>query len=174
MINVPVYQELFDYNYWARDRQLEACAGLSTEEFIRPLGNSFPSLRDTLAHMLGAEWLWLERWNGRSPRAMLPSSEFSNVASIEQRRRVVERNMQQYLSGLTEDALSRTITYTNMKGENWTYPLWRMLFHLINHQTYHRGQVTTMLRQIGAEPKPVDFLIAHDLGFQALPAVSKA
>jgi uncharacterized damage-inducible protein DinB len=173
MTSVPVFQELFDYNYWARDRQLEVCAVLRSEEFIRPLGNSFPSVRDTLAHLLGAEWVWLERWNGRFPRAMLHSSEFPNVVSIQQCWRVVERNMREYLAGLSDDSLSRPLTYTNMKGENWTYPLWRMLFQLINHQTYHRGQVTTMLRQIGAEPKSIDFLIAHDVGFQALSAISK-
>ena len=172
MISMAVFQELFDYNYWARDRQLEACAVLTPEEFIRPLGNSFPSLRDTLAHLLGAEWVWLERWNGRFPHAMLQAGEFPTVASIEQRWGVVERSMRQYLAGLSEDFLARPLTYTNMKGENWTYPLWRMLFHLINHQTYHRGQVTTLLRQVGAEPRPIDFLIAHDVGFQTSPTVS--
>jgi uncharacterized damage-inducible protein DinB len=118
--------------------------------------------------------LWLERWNGRFPHAMLQSGEFPNVASIGQRWRTVERNTREYLAGLSEDSLYRPLTYTNMKGENWTCPLWRMLFHVINHQTYHRGQVTTMLRQIGAEPKPIDFLMAHDVQFQASPAVSKA
>jgi uncharacterized damage-inducible protein DinB len=44
-------QELFEYNYWARDRQLEACASLTQEQFLRPMNNSFPSLRDTLAHL---------------------------------------------------------------------------------------------------------------------------
>ena len=167
MISVPVFRELFDYNYWARDRQLEACAVLTPEEFIRPLGNSFPSLRDTLAHLLGAEWLWIERWNGRFPRAMPQGGEFPTISSIEQRWRVVERSMREYLAGLSEAVLARPLTYSNMKGENWTYPLWRMLFHLINHQTYHRGQVTTLLRQLGAEPKQIDFLAAHDMGFQS-------
>src|SRR5260370_26146376 len=119
MNSVPVFQELFDYNYWARDRQLEACAALTPEEFIRPLSNSFPSLRDTLAHLLRAEWLWLERWNGRFP------------------------HVREYLAGLSEDSLYRPLTYTNMKGENCTYPLLRILFHVIHHQTYPRGPVTT-------------------------------
>ena len=67
-ISLTALNELFDYNYWARDRQLQACAGFTEEQFLRPLGNSFPSLRDTLTHLVAVEWLWLERWRGRSPR----------------------------------------------------------------------------------------------------------
>ena len=75
-ISLSVLKELFAHNYWARDRQLQACAALSGEQFLRPLGNSFPSVRDTLAHLLAVEWLWLERWRGRSPRVLLPSEDF--------------------------------------------------------------------------------------------------
>jgi len=68
MIALEPLRELYDYNYWARDRQLEACSKLSEEQLLRPMGNSFPSLRDTLAHLLAAEWIWLERFRGRSPQ----------------------------------------------------------------------------------------------------------
>jgi uncharacterized damage-inducible protein DinB len=57
MVPLATLRELFAYNYWARDRQLEACAALTQEQFQRPLGNSFSSLRDTLAHLVGAEWV---------------------------------------------------------------------------------------------------------------------
>ena len=65
MMPLDLVRELYVYNYWARDRQLEACEALTEEQFLRPMGNSFSSLRDTLAHLLGAEWIWLERWRGR-------------------------------------------------------------------------------------------------------------
>ncbi len=71
-MNLPVsLRELIDYNYWARDRQLETCAALTPEQFLKPLGGSFPSVRDTLAHLIAVEWIWLERWRGRSPRTLL-------------------------------------------------------------------------------------------------------
>src|SRR5438445_401489 len=57
---------MFDYNYWARDRQLKACKALSPEQFLRPMGSSFSSLRDTLAHLVAVEWVWQERWRGNS------------------------------------------------------------------------------------------------------------
>lgn len=164
MVPLATLRELFEYNYWARDRQLEACAALRQEQFKRPLGNSFPSLRDTLAHLVGAEWVWLERWRGRSPRALPAAEEFPTVAAISERWRAVEQDVREYLAGLNEEALAGSLTYTNFGGETWAYPLWRALLHLMNHQTYHRGQVTTLLRQLGARPAPTDLLLADDMG----------
>ncbi len=166
MISLATLCELFEYNYWARDRQLQACATLTEEQFMRPLGSSFSSLRDTLAHLVGAEWLWLERWRGRSPRRMLSGEEFHTLVAVQERWTVVEREVRAYLAGLTEEALKMPLTYVNLRGETWTYPLWQPLFHVVNHQTYHRGQVTTLLRQLGAQPAAIDYLLAHDFGFR--------
>ena len=65
MISFATLGELYEYNYWARDRQLKACDALSSEQFLKPMGSSFPSVRDSLARLLMVEWLWLERWQGR-------------------------------------------------------------------------------------------------------------
>ena len=70
MIPPSVLRELFEYNYWARDRQLQACTALTQEQFLRPMHSSFSSLRDTLAHLQWAEWVWLERWRGHPPTAL--------------------------------------------------------------------------------------------------------
>jgi uncharacterized damage-inducible protein DinB len=170
MLPLSVLKEMFEYNYWARDRQLRACAALTNEQFLRPLGNSFSSLRDTLAHLVAAEWVWLERWRGRSPTPRdaedFAAEKFPDLGAIEERWRAVERNMREYLTGLGNQDLTQPLTYANLKGETWTYPLWQALFHLINHQTYHRGQVTTLLRQLGAEPPQIDFLVAEDVRFR--------
>ena len=164
MIPVPTLRELFDYNYWARDRQLEACAALAPEQFVRPLGASYSSLRDTLAHLVGAEWIWLERWLGRTPRALPAAEDFPTLAKVEERWREVEQRMREYLGQLDDEAIARPLTYVNLKGQTWTYPLWQTLYHLTNHQSYHRGQVTTLLRQPGAQAPAVDFLVALDVG----------
>lgn len=167
MIPLPVVRELFDYNYWARDRQLEACRGLTPQQFLRPLGSSFSSLRDTLAHLVAAEWVWLERWKGHSPtkeEARATAAEtFPTLAVIEERWREVERGMRDYLSGLPPERLLEPLSYVNLAGERWTYPLWQILFHLVNHQSYHRGQVATLLRQLGATAPQIDYLVARDV-----------
>jgi uncharacterized damage-inducible protein DinB len=74
--------------------------------------------------------------------------------------------MREYLTGLDEEALARPLTYMNFQGEPWTYPLWEMIAHVLNHQSYHRGQVATLLRMLGVQPPHVDFLVARDKGFR--------
>jgi len=166
MIPLDTLRELYDYNYWARDRQLEACAALTEEQFVRPMGNSFPSVRDVLAHLIFAEWVWLERWLGRSPtradREQVAPDRFPTLDSIRERWRIVEGNMRSYLAALDAGALDGRLTYTNWQGQVCTYPLGQTMFHLANHQTYHRGQVTTLLRQLGAEAPAIDYLVMQD------------
>jgi uncharacterized damage-inducible protein DinB len=167
MTSLSLLNEMFRYNYWARDRQLHACAAVSEDDFTRPAGGSFPSLRDTLAHLVGAEWLWLERWKGRSPSALPQASEFPTLALIEQHWSAVETDMMEWLGTVTEPGLLRLIVYRNLKGERWSYPLWRMMMHLVNHQTYHRGQVTALLRALGVAAPMVDFLVGVDARYGA-------
>ncbi len=165
MIPLEALKELVDYNYWARDRQLQVCAQLSQEQFLRQVGGSFGSLRDILVHLAGVEWVWLERWLGRSPRS-LPWPELPTVAEISQRWTVVERDLRSYVAGVDEETLAQPLTYVNFAGQTWTYPRWQTILHLLNHQTYHRGQVTHVLRQLGATPPAVDLLVGYDAGFK--------
>ena len=98
MITVNSVGQIYEYNYWARDRQLEACRELSEPELLHPMGSSFSSMHDTLVHLVVAEWIWLERFCGRSPRT-LPSwlNQLPTLASIVQRWRTVELGMRKYL-----------------------------------------------------------------------------
>ncbi len=166
MISIDTLRELYDYNYWARDRQLEACAALTEEQFLRPMGSSYSSVRDTLAHLVVVEWVWHERWRGQSPNRLdaqaFAAETFPDLAAIRDRWQAVEANVRDYLAGLGEPALKQSLTYTNTKGETWTYPLWQVLLHVVNHQTYHRGQITTLLRQLGAEAPAIDYLVMQD------------
>jgi len=165
-MSLSLVNELFDYNYWARDRHLQACAAVTEDQFLRPLGSSFPSIRDNLAHLVAVEWLWLERWRGRSPRSLLSPEEFPTIVAVSERWHMVESEMRQYLASLSVETLACLITYVNSRGQTWTYTLWRMMLHLLNHQSYHRGQVATLLRQLGIQPPEVDFLVAHDMGLR--------
>jgi uncharacterized damage-inducible protein DinB len=167
MVSPETFQNLYHYNYWARDRQLEACAKVSPEQFVQPLGGSFGSLRDTLVHVAGAEWIWCERWNGRSPRTFPTGSDFPSLESIEQYWNSVEVNVRRFVGAVTEERLREALSYINVAGEQWTYPLWQTLFHLVNHGTYHRGQVTTLLRQLGAQAAHLDYLLMFDVTAQA-------
>lgn len=147
---------LFDYNRWANERILGAVERLTPEQFVRDLGNSFPSVRDTLAHILGAEWVWLRRWHGESPAKGLPATEFPTVASLRDRFAVVEKERRAFLEGVPEERLAQPLPYTDFAGKQHALPLVHSLQHLVNHGSYHRGQVTTLLRQVGGTPVSTD------------------
>jgi uncharacterized damage-inducible protein DinB len=157
-MNLERIRELYDFNAWANHRAADSCSALNTEQFTRPLGSSFSSVRDTLAHILGAEWIWLERWRGHSPKTLLPAADFPDLASVRTRWREVELQQMDFVRGLAEHELERECAYINLQGKPFAYPLRACLQHVVNHGSYHRGQVATMLRQLGAQPKPTDFL----------------
>ncbi len=163
-MNLDTVRELLRYNTWANTRLLDAVGVLDAGELTRALGGSFPSVQATLTHMLWAEWLWLERWQDHSPKDVFAPEEFPSVAVLRTRWTEVQRGQEAFVARLTPDELQRVGRYTNRKGETWEYTRWRQLYHLFNHSTYHRGQVTNMLRLLGAEPAPTDFLVYWDQG----------
>jgi len=154
---------LYEYNSWANSRILDAASKLTPERFAKGLGSSYRSVQDTLVHIMSAEWIWLKRWMGISPKAMLEPSDFPTISSLRSRWSEIERGQEQFISSATEESLNTIIAYVNTQGETWRYPLWQTLQHVVNHSTYHRGQVTTMLRQLGAEPVATDFLVFYDM-----------
>jgi uncharacterized damage-inducible protein DinB len=156
------FRHLYDFNRWANARIFDASARLTREQFVQTVPSSFPSVRDTLAHVLAAEWIWLERWKGSSPRALPDDTALRTVEALLERWRPVEREQRAFIESLRDPDLRGVLTYVNIKGETWSYPLGRTLQHVANHSTYHRGQVTTMLRQLGVEPPATDLLVFDD------------
>ena len=150
---------LLDYHYWARDRVLDAAEALDQEKFTRDLGNSFRSVRDTLAHIYAAEWAWHSRWRGTSPTALLPQDMFPDVHTLRAAWHDLEIKVRGLLDELGEDGINRRMEYTLLSGQPGASIFWHMLQHVVNHASYHRGQVTTMLRQLGAlPPKSMDLI----------------
>ena len=149
---------LYDYNAWANHRVLEACAALTDEQFTRDLGSSFRSVRDTVVHILGGEWLWLEHWRGRMPSGLPPAADFPTLASIRARWTEIERDLLGFVGELSAADLAREQEIRTTTGKTYRHPLWQMLQHLANHGTYHRGQVATLLRQLGVKPVATDLI----------------
>ena len=153
-------QTLLDFHYWARDRVLDAVSALEPEEFTRDLGSSFKSVRDTLAHLYSSEWAWYQRWHGTSPTAMLPFDQFPDVAALRAAWTAHEAKMRAYVGSLDEAGIVRVFDYKTLNGQAGSSVFWQMLQHVVNHGSYHRGQVTTMLRQLGASPAKSMDLVA--------------
>ncbi len=144
-------QTLLDYHYWARTRLLDAVVSLTPEQYTRALGSSFTSVRDTVTHIYAAEWAWHERWLGRSPTALLPPDRFADATALREAWAALEANVRAYLEGLGAE-IDRVIEYKLLSGQPGASPVWQMVQHVVNHASYHRGQVTTLLRQLGAQP----------------------
>jgi uncharacterized damage-inducible protein DinB len=149
---------LYDFNAWANHRSMEAASALTPEQFTKPLGSSFSSVRDTLAHICGAEWIWLERFQGRSPSSLPDPSQFADVPSLRAHWDELETRLLKFVHGLTQQDLDRVLEYKTLKFGVYQNPLWQSLQHVVNHGSYHRGQVTTMLRQHGAQPILTDLM----------------
>ena len=159
-------QLLYEYNRWANARVLKTVSALTEEQFRRDLGGSYRSVRDALVHILSAEWIWLMRWKGTSPQAMVDPAEFPRLDLVAAKWSQIEKEQAAFVKGVTDESLKEVITYVNTRGETWRYPLTHMMQHLVNHSSYHRGQVSLMLRQLGAEPVPTDLLVFFDAGGQ--------
>jgi uncharacterized damage-inducible protein DinB len=149
---------LFDYNSWANQRCLEAAAQLSDEQFIRPLGSSFPSVRDTLVHICGTEWVWLERCHGRSPATIPDVSQVHTMGALRDHWKPQGERLLVFVHGLTQNDLDRMMEYRTINFGVYKNRVWQSLQHLANHGTYHRGQVSTLLRQLGAKAILTDLI----------------
>jgi len=157
-MDIALMGKQFEYDRWANARMLGVLAGLNPEAFGKDLGSSFGSIRNTAVHIVSAEWAWLERWNGTSPKQMLDPLGFPDVAALRTRWALVEQDQKDFLRALTQERLEADLAYFNLQGEAVTLPLWQQMLHMVNHSSYHRGQVTTMLRQVGAKPVATDLI----------------
>jgi uncharacterized damage-inducible protein DinB len=157
-MDLDTVRELFRYNTWANTQVLDRVEHLDPGRLVRAVGGSFPSVQATLTHILWAEWFWLERWQGSSPTTVFAPDEFPSLSSLRDRWAQVHTEQSRFLQSLDSERLQRVLRYTNLKGETWEYPLWQQIYHLLNHSSYHRGQVTTLLRLLDAQPRTTDYL----------------
>jgi uncharacterized damage-inducible protein DinB len=143
---------LLDYHYWARDRVLDAVEPLTAEQLLRPVGGSFTSIRDTLVHIYSADWVWCSRWGGESPTSMLDPTPFADVPAIRSAWQDLERRTRAFVNVVGPAGIGCSVAYKMMDGRPSEQVFWHLVQHMVNHGTYHRGQVTTLLRQVGAAP----------------------
>src|ERR1700736_6625611 len=106
---------LYEYNAWANRRSLAAAEKRTIEQFTKPMASSFSSVRDTLAHIYGAEWVWLERFQGRSPSSLPDTTQFADVASLQERWNEHEGRLLSFVRGLKQVDLNREMEYKTLK-----------------------------------------------------------
>jgi uncharacterized damage-inducible protein DinB len=148
---------LWDFNTWADGLVFDAVARLSPEQYQRDMQSSHGGILGTLAHIVSAERGWLGRWTNDRP---IQQSSLQDVASVEELRghwQQVGEKMQQYLSTLNNARLQELMTTTSQSGLV-TNSYWQMIQHVVDHSSYHRGQIVTMLRQVSVTPPSTGLL----------------
>jgi uncharacterized damage-inducible protein DinB len=157
----PEYiRALIDYHYWARDRALASAETLSPEQLAKPLGSSFSSVLDTLIHLRYADWVWYSRWQGTSPSAPPPdTSALTTVAAVRDIWMPLEQQIRAFVGSLSAADLQRPFDYKLMNGQPGTSIFWEMIVHVVNHGSYHRGQIATMMRQLGTKAQSTDMIV---------------
>jgi len=161
-MSVEYVRTLYQYSAWANERIVDTATSLDAAQLMRAAGASHGSLRDTLVHIMHAQWIWLQRWKGVSPRTGLRSDDFPDLDAIRMRWTALERETRDFVAALSEAELARVVRYTNTKGEEWAYPLWQMLIHQVNHATQHRSEAAMLLTQMGRSPGDLDLLVYMD------------
>jgi uncharacterized damage-inducible protein DinB len=156
-------KHLFDYTEWANGLALDAAAKLSAENLRRDFKISHGSIFGTLLHMAGAEWIWLERWHGRSPAkaeawSLWTTESCADLAALNERWREVIDRRAHFLSSVDEAQLAAEMPFKLLSGDPSSLPLADQMQHVANHATLHRGQVVGMIRQLGLEPPSTDLL----------------
>ncbi|MFZ2235639.1 MAG: DinB family protein [Dokdonella sp.] len=160
------------YNRWMNDRIYTVAATLPEAEFMRDRGAFFGSIFATLNHIMVADLLWLHRFaradegdRALDPiRAMVEPTQLDqqlhgSLAELAKRREMIDTTIQRWIAGLAEERLMASINYTNTSGVAFTRRLSFLLTHFFNHQTHHRGQVTTLLNQAGVEVGVTDLAL---------------
>jgi uncharacterized damage-inducible protein DinB len=154
--------DLFAYNRWANERELAAAGRVAVGDLGRPFGASHGSLLGTLLHLHAVEHAWLARWLGTPAGAAPDVDAVVDVPTLQACWEQLWPRQEAFLAGLSESDLRRPVAIRTRAGYETMQPLDATLLHVVNHATYHRGQVTSLLRELSAEPVATDYFLYYD------------
>lgn len=155
---LKIIKTAWAYNVWAGGRFLSAAQALSEGDFLRDLGDGVGSVRDKLAHLCGADEVWMARIAGDFSPKMPAKDEFPNAQVLKSRQESVHARYLSFLESATEESLASSIAYRNLRGQEFSTPLYQVLMHVSNHGTYHRGQAASLIRRISGSPPVTDLI----------------
>jgi uncharacterized damage-inducible protein DinB len=151
---------LYHYDEWATNKLIDAAEKLDSAKLKKDLGASFGSLHGTLVHIYGAQFIWLARWKGSTPAGLPTVEQIPNVGELKDRWQKLRGEFREFLNSKTQEQLEQPFAYKDLKGNSWSEALYQQIQHVMFHSMYHRGQVVTLLRQLGEIPPQTD-LIAY-------------
>jgi uncharacterized damage-inducible protein DinB len=158
-MTVKDLQRLYDYGYWANHKLLAVVSQLTPEQFTQTVAGSYGSVRNTMVHMLSAEWGWLDRCGGHERGPALKADDYPSAESLLETWGKVEGWVRAFVATLKDEELHRTVEFKNPRGETRSMTLAELMQHAANHGVHHRGQVALLLRVLGRVPGNVDMLL---------------
>ena len=158
MIAKNTFELMARYNQWMNEKLYQVCAGISDQERKKDLGAFFKSVHGTLNHLLYGDKAWMARFLGK-PLAVSAIGEelHQDFDGLRADRRALDQQILHWSHALSPQWLDLPFDYTsNVDGKTRVLPAWALVMHMFNHQTHHRGQVTTLIKQLGHDPGITD------------------
>jgi len=149
---------LYEFNYWAKAKMLGAVESLPEQELYKDFKTSFRGIHGTLVHICAAEHVWLQRFTGNPSPKFLKIDDLPTYGSVKAKWEEVEKGMLSHLASLNDDLLQEKFSFSTSEDKSVSSIRWQALQHLVNHGTYHRGQITSLIRQLGGTPASTDLI----------------
>lgn len=143
---------LHAFNSWADNRLLDATLAMPEDKAMQDMKSSHGSIHGTLVHLVGSEKMWLSRWTGKPDATYLTVAEAPTVQALKNIWVAVGFETAKFLGTMTDRRLQDAFTMKTSHGETYTHLYWQAFQHMVDHCSYHRGQVVTMMRQQGITP----------------------
>lgn len=158
MIDADYCRTMAAYNRWMNERLYEVCAGIPDSERRRDRGAFFGSIHGTLDHLMYGDLAFLSRFTGDPPEVPELGRELhADFGALRAAREAADARLVELAESVSAAWLEASYTYTSrVDGATRTLPAWILVVHLFNHQTHHRGQLTTLLTQLGRDPGVTD------------------
>ncbi len=163
-MELELIRGIWKYHWWANRKLFGVVAGLGDDMATLPVGTqfSFPTLKGMLAHIYGADAIWLERWKGQRPTKLAGDGDFTSLAALRKRWDEFEPEQRRFIEALTPAELTRVVAHTNLEGtQAFRQPLWELLQHVVNHATHHRSEIATMVTMVSASPPSTDMVVHY-------------
>jgi len=157
-VNADYFRTVFGQMYWARNKVLAAAEGLSQEEYEKPNGFTYRSIRGILTHCLSGESNWMARVRGDAP-AFVREDDVPTVAALRERWGQEESKARAYLDKLSDADLDGSVTFTGRDGNERTLTVWHILELVHHHTIQHRSEAAEALTMAGRSPGDLDFIV---------------
>jgi uncharacterized damage-inducible protein DinB len=158
-MNLQEVKLLHAYNAWANNRILHALADVPEQEYLQDMKSSHGSIHGTMVHIVAAEKLWQSRWSGTPGETLLTTDDVPSLPRLTSLWEEVGRGTARFIGAMTDRKLANTLQVDSLAAGPITLTYWQSLQHLVDHSSYHRGQIIALLRQLGFTPPTTSMLL---------------